>query len=89
MNAFLAVVAFILILTAVRYWVGKRWRDGRISTRQAAFVAALAWAAFPLVGYLGGAPWTLPFVAAASLLFFVGVFVVGDWMLSRFAKRLG
>ncbi len=87
MNAVAAVVVFILILTAVRYWVSSRWRDGRASTRQAAFVVALAWAAFPFIGLFGGAPWSLAVVVAAALILFIGVFLAGEWMLSRIAKR--
>ena len=86
MNAILAVLLFLAALAIVRRWLGMRWRAGQLSTRRAAVTIAAVWAAFPFVGLAGGAPWSIPVVVVVSLIMFVGVFISGEVMLSRFAK---
>jgi len=89
MNAFIAIVAFLVILAVVRIWVAKRWGTGQASARQAAAVIAFAWAAFPFVGLAGGAPWSLPIVVAASIILGATIFLVGERLLSGLGKRSG
>jgi hypothetical protein len=89
MNAVIGILVFVGCLTAVRHWLGIRWRAGRVSARRAAAVVAAVWAMFPFVGLAGGAPWGMPVVVSGSAILFVAVFVSAYFLLSRFGKRTG
>lgn len=89
LNAIVALVLFLAALMIVGRWLGTIWRAGRLSTRPASLVIAVLWGAFPFVGLLGGAPWSIPVVVLVSLIMFVGVFVSGEILLPRLAKPPG